>query len=180
MRLLLSVLIVGLLLSACSTYVTPRYSLTADTNIALKSVGASNVAVGSFSGPPNFDSACRAAGPLATPDGMSHAAYIKKALEDELKVGGAYAASSPRVTLSGVVNKLDFSSARAITGGSWNIDLTLSSSNGKSMLASEHYEFESGYGAETACKQTAEAFMPAVQDLIAKIVRAPEFRSLTQ
>jgi hypothetical protein len=111
---------------------------------------------------------------------MSHAAYIKKALEDELKVAGVYAASSPRVTLSGVVNKLDFSSARAITGGAWNIDLTLTSSNGKSMLASEHYEFESGYGAETACKQTAEAFMPAVQDLIAKIVRAPEFRSLTQ
>lgn len=132
---------------------TPRYSLSADTNLALKSLGASNVAVGSISGPPNFDSACRAAGPLATPDGMSHAAYIKKALEDELKVAGVYAASSPRVTLSGVVNRLDFSSARAITGGSWNIDLTLASSNGKSMLASEDYEFESGHGAETACNK---------------------------
>jgi hypothetical protein len=48
------------------------------------------------------------------------------------------------------------------------------------MVVSEHYEFNSGYTAETACRQTSEAFMPAVQDLIAKIVKSPDFRALVQ
>lgn len=168
------------LLAACETYTTPRYAINADTNVAIKSLGTTNVGVGPFVGPDSFDSGCRAAGPLAPPDGMSHTAYIKKALEDELKVAGAHSAESPRVVLSGTVNKLEFSSSRGLTGGSWDIDLTLKSSNGKSMTAIEHYEFESGFAAFTACKQTAEAYMPTVQNLIGKTVRSPEFKSLLQ
>lgn len=168
------------LLTACSTYTAPRYAINADTNVTLKALGATNVAVGSFSGPASFDSSCRAAGPLAPPDGMTHTEYLKKALEDELKVAGAYSASSPRVTLSGTVNNLEFSSSRGLTGGSWDIDLTLKSSNGKSMRTFERYEFESGFAAITACKQTAEAYMPTVQNLIGKIVRSPEFKDLIQ
>lgn len=177
---LVAVLPFAIFVSACSTYTTPRYAINADTNVALKSIGASNVAVGSFSGPGAFNTNCRAAGPLAPPDGMSHTAYLKKALEDELKVAGAHAPADPRVILSGTVNRLEFSSARGLTGGSWDIDVTLKSSNGKSMAAMEHYEFESGFVADTACKQTAEAYMPTVQNLIGKIVRSPEFKTLLQ
>jgi hypothetical protein len=180
MKPIFAVLPLAGLLGACSTYVTPRYAISADTNVALKTMGVSGISVGSITGPPTFESACRAAGPLAPPDGMSHAAYVKKALEDELKVAGAYSTAAPRVTLDGTIDKLAFSSARSLTGGTWDIDLELRSTNGKSLNMAEHYEFESGYSATTACKQTAEAFMPAVQDLIAKIVRAPEFRSLVQ
>lgn len=177
---LLVALPLTILLSACSTFTTPRYSISADTNVALKAIGASNIAVGSFSGPNNFDASCRGAGPLAPPDGMSHTDYLKKALEDELKVAGAHAISSPKVVLTGMVNKLEFSSSRGITGGSWDIDVTLKSSNGKSMSAVEHYEFESGFIADTACKQTAEAYMATVQNLIGKFVRSPEFKGLLQ
>ena len=148
MRTLLSIACVVVAVSGCSTYTTPRYALSADTNVALKSIGAANIAVGTISNPSNFDSACRAAGPLSPPDGVSHAAYIKKALEDELKVAGVYSTGAPRVILGGTITKLEFSSARSLFGGSWDIDLTLSSSNGKSMAASEHYEFESGYSGE--------------------------------
>jgi hypothetical protein len=105
-RLLKSAALAALFASAlggCSTYVTPRYSISADTNVALKSLGVSGVAVGAFSGPASFDNACRGAGPLSPPDGLSHTDYIKRALEDELKVAGAYAAGAPRVTLTGVV-----------------------------------------------------------------------------
>lgn len=180
LKKLVAAMPIAVLLSACSTYTTPRYAINADTNVALKSIGASDVAVGSFSGPKTFDASCRAAGPLAPPDGMSHTAYLKKALEDELKVAGAHASSSPKVTLTGTVNKLEFSSSRGLTGGTWDIDVTLNSSNGKTMAAFEHYEFESGFIADTACKQTAEAYMPTVQNLIGKIVRSPEFKSLLQ
>lgn len=179
-KTIVAVFPLALLICACSTYTTPRYAINADTNVALKALGESGISIGNFAGPANFESACRAAGPLAPPDGMSHTAYIKKAFEDELKVAGVYAAAAPRITISGTVNKLEFSSARQLLGGSWDIDLSLASSNGKSMHVVEHYEFDSGYAAVTACKQTAEAYFPAVQDLIGKAVRAPEFKSLLQ
>jgi hypothetical protein len=168
------------LLTACSTFTTPRYSINADTDVALKSLGVSDIAVGTFTGPAAFDAACRAVGPLAPPDGISHTEYFKKAFEDELKVAGAHASGSPKMILSGAVNRLSFSSSRGLTGGAWDIDVTLLSSNGKSMTANEHYEFESGFMADTACKQTAEAYLPTVQNLIGKIVRSPEFKTLVQ
>ena len=177
---LLVLLPIVLATAACSTYTTPRYSINADTNVALKSLGVSGIGVGSFSGPTSFDTGCRAAGPLAPPDGMTHTEYLRKALEDELKVAGAHGVASPRIVLTGAVTKLEFSSSRGVTGGSWDIDMTLSSTNGRKMSASEHYEFHSGFIADTACKQTAEAYMPAVQNLIRKLVHSPEFKSLVQ
>jgi hypothetical protein len=111
---------------------------------------------------------------------MSHTDYIRKAFEDELKVAGIYAAASPRATISGTVKKLEFSSSRGLTGGSWDIEILLNSSNGRTLPVAEHYEFESGFVADTACKQTAEAYFPAVQNLIGKAVRSPEFKALIQ
>ena len=37
-----------LTLSACSTYMPQRYSISADNNVALKATGAGNINVGSF------------------------------------------------------------------------------------------------------------------------------------
>lgn len=167
-------------LTGCTTFVTPRYSISADTHVALKSLGVSGISVGAFAEPADFDRMCRAVGPLAPPDGMTHAAYIRRALVDELKIAGVHAETSPRVTLTGTVKQLKFSSMRGLTGGAWDIDISLTSSNGRSMSTSENYQFESGYLADTACKQTAEAFMAAVQNLIGKIVRSPGFRELVQ
>jgi len=171
---------VASVLSACSTYTTPRYAINADTNVMLKNLSAKDLSVGTFTGPASFDKSCRAAGPLAPPDGISHTDYIRKAFEDELKVAGIYAAANPRITLSGTVKRLEFSSSRGLTGGSWDIEILLQSSNGKMLPVAEHYEFESGFVADTACKQTAEAYFPAVQNLIGKAVRSPEFKTLIQ
>jgi hypothetical protein len=165
-------------LSACSTYMPQRYSISADTNVALKSIGVGHIYVGTFKGPANFDNSCRAAGPISPPDNMSFETYIQKALADELKVAGAFDDKTPKVTLTGDVEQLAFSSSRGLTGGSWDIGLRVNSSNGKSTYVSEHYEFNSGFVADTACKQTAEAYLPAVQDLISKLVKAPEFKTL--
>jgi len=162
-------------LNACSTYVPPRYSISADNNVALRSMEADRINVGAFSGPATFDESCRAAGPIAPPDGMTFAAYIRKALIDELKIANKFEETVPAVVLSGSVDELAFSSSRGLTGGAWDIGLTVKSSNGGSLFVSEHYEFESGFIADTACLQTARAFSPAVQDLIGKIVRSPEF-----
>ena len=176
----LAIALTVLALSACSTYMPQRYSISADNNVALKATGAGNINVGSFKGPTNFDNACRGAGPIAPPDNMSFEAYIQKALADELKVAGMFDDKSPKVTLSGVVENLKFSSSRGLTGGEWDISLRVSSSNGKSVFVSEHYEFNSGFVADTACQQTAEAYLPAVQNLIGKLIKATGFKSLLE
>jgi hypothetical protein len=165
-------------LSACSTFTPQRYSISADNNVALKAIGIGNINVGTFSGPATFDKACRGAGPIAPPDNMTFEGYIQKALADELKVAGMYDNKTPKTTLTGALEKLSFSSSRGLTGGEWDIGLRINSSNGKSLVISEHYEFESGFIADTACKQTAEAYLPAVQDLIGKAIKNPEFRAL--
>lgn len=167
-----------LMLSACSTFTPQRYSISADNNVALKGIGIGNINVGAFTGPTTFDRACRGAGPIAPPDNMSFEAYIQKALADELKVAGMFDDKTPKTTLSGTVEQLSFSSSRGLTGGEWNITLRVNSSNGKSIAVSEHYEFESGFIADTACKQTAEAYLPAVQNLLGKLIKSPEFKTL--
>lgn len=174
----IAVVLFVLLLSACSTYMPQRYNISADNNVALKAIGVGNINVGAFKGPASFDNACRGAGPIAPPDNMSFEAYVQKALADELKVAGMFDEKTPKVTLTGVVEQLSFSSSKGLTGGEWKISLRVNSSNGKSSFVSEHYEFNSGFIADTACKQTAEAYLPTVQNLIGKLIKAPEFKSL--
>jgi hypothetical protein len=166
------------LLSACETPTTQRYAISADNNQAIKALSATGIGLGPFAAPADFSANCRALGPLQVADGLSHTQYIRKAFEDEMKIGGAFANGAPRVALAGKVNKLEFSSARGLTGGSWTIDLTLTSSNGKSLTVNEYYEFNSGFAANEACRNTAEAFSRAVQNLVGKTVRNPAFASL--
>jgi hypothetical protein len=177
---ILMVLIATFALGGCETLVAPRYSATADNNLAVKALGVSSLGVGEFTGPSTFDSNCRAIGPVQVADGITHTQYIRKAFEEEFKLAGVFAGNSPRITLTGTVTRLEFSSTRAVTGGSWDIDVALMSSNGSTMKVTERYEFPSGFLAPMACKQTAEAFAPAVQNLVGKAVRSTEFRTLVR
>lgn len=177
---LLALTAVLLLLAGCETPTTQRYAISAENNQAIKALGASGVGIGTFKAPAEFNPNCRAAGALQVADGMTHTQYIQKAFEDELKIAGAFAAASPRVVLTGTVDKLEFSSTRALTGGSWTIDLTMSSSNARKLTINEYYEFNSGFSAPEACRNTAEAFSRAVQNLVGKTLRDPGFPSLLQ
>ncbi|MBW8760755.1 MAG: hypothetical protein JF586_24505 [Burkholderiales bacterium] len=170
----------ALALVGCETPTTQRYAISADTNQTIKSLGTSGIGIGTFSAPANFSANCRALGPMQVADGLTHTQYIQKAFEDELKIAGAYAAKDSKVLLTGKVEKLEFSSMRALTGGSWSIDLALNSSNGKSLKISEYYEFNSGFSAPEACRNTAEAYSRAVQNLIGKTVRDPSFADLVR
>jgi hypothetical protein len=168
----------ALLLCACETPTTQRYSISADNNIAARSLGRTGIGIATFAPPAQFDPNCRALGALQVADGLNHTQYIQKAFEDELKLAGAYAGAGARVTLAGKVEKLEFSSSRAVTGGSWTIDLSLQSSNGRNIVVNEYYEFNSGFIATEACRNTAEAYTRAVQNLIGKTFKDARFRSL--
>ena len=118
---------------------------------------------------------CRAVGPIKTPDGESFEDFIRKAFVSELVIGEIYAPTAP-VTITGNVDSLDFSSG--LTDAAWDIALTVRSSNGRSLSAKERYPFTASYYGETGCNNTAHALMPAVQNLVGKVVRDAVFPEL--
>jgi hypothetical protein len=56
--------------------------------------------------------------------------------------------------------------------------LTITSSNGATVSVREDYAFKGNFVGEIACNQTAHALMPAVQNVVGKVVRHPEFPAL--
>lgn len=161
--------------SGCSTYSANRYSVSTDNVMAIRSLNGVTVDVGAFSAttPGQTEIMCRGVGPIKTPDGEVFSDFVRKALLDELRMADAYSTSAP-VTITGNLDAIDFSS----NSGYWNLGLTVTSSNGKSMSVTEDYKYTTSFYGETACNQTAQAFMPAVQNLVGKVVRSPEFMDL--
>ena len=173
-QVLISLLLVSLL-SGCSTYAASRYSVSTDNVVALRTLNGKTINVGAFSSsqPGQAEIMCRGVGPIKTPDGEPFCEYIKKALVDELRIANVFSTNAP-VTLTGNLDQIDFSS----NSGTWKIALTVKCSNGKFMTVSENYSYTSSFSGETACNQTAQALMPAVQNLVGKVVRSPDFAAL--
>ena len=171
----LAFVVSALALAGCSTYSVSRYSVSADDVVTLRKLPPNSVSVGSFTSPdqPVSEITCRAVGPIKTPDGEPYAEFVRKALISELKMAGAYSDTAP-TQITGVLNNVDFSS----NSGTWNLGLTLASSNGRTVAVTETYPFTSSFYGETACNQTAQALMPAVQDLIGKAVQNPAFTQM--
>jgi hypothetical protein len=175
MKTLAALVVSAVVLAGCSTYSVSRYSASADDVVTLRKLPPNSVSVGPFTSPgqPVSEIACRAVGPIKTPDGEPYAEFVRKALISELKMAGAYSDSAP-TQITGVLNNIDFSS----TSGTWNLGLTLVSSNGRTLGVTEAYPFTSSFNGETACNQTAQALMPAVQDLIGKAVQNDAFMTM--
>lgn len=169
-----------LVLSACATPTVSRYAVSTDNVVALRNLKLSGIGVGQIAEPPKDDIKCRDIGQVRLQDGKTHAQYIQGALRDELRLAGAYAETNPRVTLSGRLTAINSSSGLGNSKGVWAMTLQLDSSNGKSLMVDETYNFRSGLAATAACNNVAQAFTPAVQDLIGKIFASPAFPTLVQ
>ncbi len=178
MRVTIILLAATFVLAACQPLTIQRYAISADNNQAIKAIGATGIGIKVFTSDADFDFHCRAVGAIQASDNVSYTQYIQKAFEDELKIAGAYASASPRVTLGGRVNVLDFSSNVNVTRGYWKIGITLDSSNGKSLTVNEIYEFDSGVEPISACRNTADAYSRAVQNLVGKAFKHPSFADL--
>lgn len=175
MRALVSAILAATVFTGCSTYSTSRYSVAADNVVALRALTGKSINVGAFTAaaPGQREIMCRGVGPIKTPDGEPFSEFVRKAMLDELRIASVYSTSAP-VTLTGNLDSIDFSS----NSGNWNLALTVKSSNGKSMSVSENFSYTTSFYGETACNQTAQALMPAVQNLVGKVVRSQEFASL--
>lgn len=165
------------LLGACAS-VSPGYSTSAANRAVLTKINSGTVAVGQFTQPSDISTMCRGNGPVDPPKGMTFASFVQDALMQEIKASGKLATAAPDVTLTGKLTKVDFSSSYHLVHGYWDLALDLHSSNGKSLTAAEHYEFDSGFIATTACDNSANALPIAVQKLIHQVVTSPEFPPL--
>jgi hypothetical protein len=177
------ILALGMLAAAsCSTYAASRYIISADTTSALRAYRGQMVSVGPFTAPASpgrSEINCRDVKPIKTPDGEPFEEFIRKALVAELTIAEVYAPTAP-VMLTGRLESIAFSSGTFPTaaGAAWRIRLVVASSNGRTLTVSEDYKFTSSYIGDVACNQTAHALMPAVQNLVGKIVRDPGFAEL--
>jgi hypothetical protein len=175
--LAIPVLAVAIALAGCSTYAAQRYSIAPGNVAVLRAFRGQGVNVGQFTAakPGRTEMTCRAVGPTKTPDSEPFEEYIRKAFIADLDIAEVYSAAAT-VTLSGRLDAIDFSSG--LTDAAWDIAMTISSSNGKSLAVANHYSFSGNFVGEVACNQTAQALMPAVQDLIGKIITHPDFAAL--
>src|SRR4051794_1706781 len=162
-------------MAGCDTYAAARYSISADSVMAQRQLGGQTVNVGTFTAavPGQSEIVCRAVGPIKTPDGQPFSEYVRKALIDEIKIAGIFSENAP-ATITGRLNEAMFSSV----AGTWTLALTLTSNNGQSITEVETFSFTSSFAAVTACREAANAFMPAVQNLVVRLVRNPGFRRL--
>lgn len=172
---LLVILIAILIVTGCSTYSANRYANNADSVVSLRKHQDNKIAIGEFTATtPGLSSiTCRGVGPIATPDGESFEQYIQNAFIAELKLAEAYDESVVN-KITGNLDKIDFNS----NSGNWYIDLTVKSLSGESLSISETFKYKTSFLGETACNQTAQALMPAVQNVIHKIITDPKFESL--
>lgn len=159
------------LLSGCAFKTSP-YGASVQNVEAIKATKLKPVAVASFkSSKPGLNSiTCRAAGPVTVEP--SFESYIEKALIDELKLAGAYDPASP-VRLSGTLEAVDFSSG--MTDGKWTFALALANGRNESFTTKSSFGFSGSFVADRACQEVAQAFGPAVQQLIKDVVKNPQF-----
>jgi hypothetical protein len=183
MKLLISssICLFVLFLTGCSTTNSIPYKASTNNIVAIQTklqpmgaklnVGAVTVA-GGIDEAPN----CRLMGPVSVSPGKSIGAYIQEAFQEELFAAGVYSATS-KSTITGVINKLNFSSTGT---GSWDIGMTVSSSNGISYAVLINYPFRTSFDAISACKNVADAFGPATQELLKQVINNPQFTSLAK
>mgnify|MGYP000873194247 CR=1 FL=1 len=176
MNKIVFLLFLSLIVSGCSTYAASRYSICTVNVVALRSLNGKTINVGAFTATKSGQTEimCRGVGPIKTPDGEPFSEYVRKAFIDELKIANVYSSNAP-VVITANLDSIDFSS----NSGTWSISMTFKSSNGKSVIATENYSYTSSFYGETACNQTAQALMPAVQNLVGKVVRSNNFLALT-
>ena len=119
---------------------------------------------------------CRLVGPIHLPGDVSAEAYFTSAFSDQFELAGLNSGKNAPVTISGEITRFDFSSM--IAGGNWNFGITLKSSNGHNLSVSEDYHFAASFGGDAACHDVADAYAPAVQALVQKVVGEPGFAAL--
>lgn len=119
---------------------------------------------------------CRLMGPVVVAPGKTLPQYIKEAFQEELFMAQAYSATSTNV-IEGRLEALSFSS---VSPANWTISMSVKSNNSAGYTITSKFSFDTSWSAYSACKNVADAFGPAVQDLLKQVISHPGFSSLAK
>lgn len=167
----------ALLLSACETTNSAvPYEASTDNVIAIqqglkaKKVSVASVALGHDV---SEHLMCRLNGDVTVGSGKTLSQFVKEALQKELFTAQTYDPHGPAVRAR--IDQMSFSS---VAPANWQITMHVESDQSSGYTVQEKYEFATSWTAAGACKNVADAFSPAVQDLINKVVTDPKFPEL--
>ena len=171
-----SVVLVAFLFTGCGIK-TGEYNVSADNVQTLRDYKELKLDVSNFTATNSGESSvmCRLAETISTPKGETFSEYIKDALVSELKMAGVYDKNS-ELKISGNLNKIYGSSM--FGNAYWEISVTITSTNGKSLTVNTKRDYPSSYLASTACNNMGTSFSPTIKQLIGDIVNHKDFSEL--
>ena len=170
------------LLAGCETTSTRPYQTSTDNVMAYQNAfkgSDAKVKLGTFTTTEGVDTSptCRMMGALEVSPGKTPVDFIASAFKDELFEAGVYDGASDNV-INGNINELKFNSFGT---GKWTINMNVSSAAMPGGYdVSTEYTFKTSYSAIRACQNVVDAFTPAVQELLGKVVASPDFAKLTK
>lgn len=178
---IITILLLSIIVSGCETTNSIPYKASIANVISIQQSLQSQgkkVSVGDFSAAQGVNSSpmCRLMGPVTVAPGKSLEQFIKDAFQEELFMAQAYQASSTNI-IEGRIETLSFSS---VSPASWEISMNVKSNNYAGYTTSIKYPFDTSYSAYSACKNVADAFGPAVQELIKQVVNNQQFSLLAK
>ena len=166
----------GVLLAGCETTNSIPYKASAANVISIQqSLQPKKVSVADVGLAPGVDESplCRLNGPVKVAPGRTPSQYIKDAFQEELLMAQAYDVKG--APIEGRIDELSFSS---VSPAYWQITMTVKSPADKGYKVSVKYPFDTSWTAHGACKNVADAFGPAVQELLKQVVTNPKFSAL--
>jgi len=169
------IVLAAFLAAGCSVSAHP-YAVHPDTITALRAHTGKTVTMTDFTSdkPGKSEILCRAANMIQTPGGVPFERYVGDAFKTELLVAGIAAPTAP-VTLGGHLERMHFTTAGE---AEWELRVTLTSSNGRRLTIAEDYAFNWHFDGISACREASTAMALAVQALVRKAVKHPEFAAL--
>lgn len=175
------IVLLALFIAACSTTNSVPYKASTANVIAIQQKlkdGKTKVNLGSFSIAAGIDESpnCRLMGPIKVSPGKPIAEFIKESFQEELFMAQVYDHNGKN-TIDAKIEKLDFTST---SPAAWDITMSVKSNTSKGYTVSVHYPFETSFVAITACKNVADAFGPATQELLKQVINNPGFVSLVK
>ena len=166
----------GVLLAGCETTNSIPYKASPTNVIAIQqSLQSKKVSVGDVVMAPGVDDRplCRIMGPVEVAPGKSPSQYIKDAFQEELLMAQAYDVKG--TPIEGRIEEMSFSS---VSPAYWQITMAVKSTVDNGYKVTVKYPFDTSFSAFGACKNVADAFGPAVQELLKQVVTHPQFQAL--
>lgn len=169
-------LVTTLLFSGCGIKIN-EYNVSADNVQTLRNYKDLKLDVSTFTASNKDESSvmCRLAETVSTPKGEPFSQYIEEALVSELKMASVYDKNLD-LKISGNLNKIYGSTM--FGNAYWEINVTITSSNGKSITVNTKRDYPSSYLASTACNNMGTSFAPTIKQLINDILNHKDFAEL--